>query len=191
MIETKTENRHLLIIGVLSVVVPLLVAILIFMPAKLDLGSDWVLFLPHLNATLNSATTVALLLGLYFIKKKQIKYHRTAMFVAFALGAIFLISYVIYHASAPSTIFGDTNRDGILDEAERAVLGTSRSVYLVVLLSHIILATIVVPFVLLAIYYAVNDKIQSHRKIVKWTFPIWLYVSITGVVVYFMISAYY
>jgi putative membrane protein len=113
------------------------------------------------------------------------------MLVAFALGIIFLISYVIYHAAAPSTMYGDINGDGILSDAEMALLGSSRTVYLVILLSHIVLATIVVPFVLLAIYYGLADKVQKHRRIVRYTYPIWLYVSISGVVVYLMISRYY
>lgn len=191
MLKPKTESRYLTLIGILSVVVPLLVAMLIFMPTKLFVGNEWISFLPHLNGIINSATSVALLSGLYFIRKRQINYHRTAMLVAFALGTIFLISYVIYHAAASSTMYGDINGDRILSEAERAILGSSRTVYLIILLSHIVLATIVVPFVLLAIYYGLADKVQKHRKIVRYTFPIWLYVSISGVVVYLMISQYY
>ena len=113
------------------------------------------------------------------------------MLVAFVLGALFLVSYVIYHASAESTVFGDLNGNGVLEDAEAAVLGNSRTVYLTILISHIILAAIVVPFVLLSLYFALNEKIAKHRKIVKFAYPIWLYVSVTGVIVYMMISPYY
>jgi len=99
------------------------------------------------------------------------------MISAFILGCIFLIFYVIYHANAPSTKFGGE--------------GLIRYVYFFFLITHILLAFIVVPLVLSAIYFAVSDKIEKHRKIVKFTFPVWLYVSITGIIVYLMISPYY
>jgi putative membrane protein len=151
-----------------------------------------VYILPHLNATFNSITTVVLLLGLYFIKQKNITAHRSMMSIAFTLGSLFLISYVIYHSTADSTIYGDIDRNGVLDEAEKSSeLMFMRGIYHGVLLPHIILAAVVVPFVLFAFYYALTDRIEKHKKIVKWTFPIWLFVSISGVVVYFMISPYY
>ncbi len=191
MLKTAKENKYLTLIGVLSVVIPLAVAILLFMPTKLDLGNEWVYFLPHLNGIINSATSVVLIAGLVFIKQKKIAYHRTAMLTAFVLGAIFLVSYVIYHASASSTKFGDINGNGVLEAAEATALGIWRTVYLVILLSHILLAIVVVPLVLLALYYALSDKIEKHKKIVRFAYPIWLYVSVTGVVVYLMISPYY
>ncbi len=191
MTDAAKENRYLTIIGVLSVVVPLLVAVLIFSPTKFVLESDWIYFLPHLNAVLNSATAIALIAGLIFIKNKKVKYHKTSMSVAFALGCIFLVSYVIYHASAGSVVFGDVNKDGVLSASEAATIGSMRSVYLTILISHIVLAAIVVPFVLLAMYFALTEKFASHRKVVKFGYPIWLYVSVTGVIVYLMISPYY
>lgn len=191
MLNTAKENRHLTIISILSVVIPVAVAVLLFSPAKLQVESDWIGFLPHLNAAINTFTAIALMAALVFIKNKQIKYHEAAMYVAFALGAVFLISYVVYHASAASTVFGDINRNGILDENEALAIGSMRSVYLMILLSHIVLAAVVVPFVLLALYFALTGKYGRHRKIVKFAYPIWLYVSITGVVVYLMISPYY
>src|SRR5690606_33815712 len=100
--EGKIKNW----IIVISVIIPLVVAVLIFMPAKLDLGAEWVYFLSHLNAVINSAATLALIAGFVVIKKGNIPYHCASMIVAFGLGAIFLISYVIYHAAAESTSFG-------------------------------------------------------------------------------------
>lgn len=114
------------------------------------------------------------------------------MSIAFTLGSLFLVSYVIYHSTADSTIYGDLNGNGVLDDTEKTKeLMWWRGLYVGILLPHIILAAVVVPFVLFAFYYALNDKIEKHKKIVKWTFPIWLFVSITGVVVYLMISPYY
>ena len=191
MLNIAKENKYLTIIGVLSVVIPLAVAILLFMPSKLDLGNKWVNFLPHLNGVINTATSVALVAGLVFIKQKKIAYHRTAMLVAFVLGSLFLISYVIYHASAPSTMFGDLNGNKILEAEEAAAIGSWRAVYLFILLSHILLSIGVVPLVLLALYYAFTSRYDRHRKIVRFAYPIWLYVSVTGVVVYLMISPYY
>lgn len=110
---------------------------------------------------------------------------------AFVLGSLFLISYIIYHATIDSTVFGDINGDGIVSEDELAEIGMLRRVYLFVLLSHILLSIVVVPFVLFAFYYSLTDKIEKHKKVVKFTFPIWLYVSITGVIAYLFISPYY
>ncbi|MFA0960543.1 DUF420 domain-containing protein [Roseivirga sp. BDSF3-8] len=188
---TQNETRNLRIIGVLSVAIPVVVAILLFMPVRLDLGADWIYFLPRLNATVNSATAIALIAGFVFIRQKKIQYHKTAMLAAFGLGCVFLVSYVVYHASVESVKFGDIDGNGVLSQAELAEIGSGRMLYLGLLFSHILLAAIVVPFVLLAFYYALSGKIEKHRKIVKVTLPVWLYVSVTGVLVYFMISPYY
>lgn len=187
----NSKNQKI-IIWIISVIVPLLVAVLIFFPAK-EAASDesWTSFLPHLNGVINSATSLILIAGLYFIKNGNKEMHKTAMVSAFTLGCIFLVSYIVYHATAGSTIFGDIDHDGTLSELEAESIGASRTVYLILLLSHIVLAAIVVPFVLFAFYYALTGKFQQHRKIVKFTFPIWLFVSITGVIVYLMISPYY
>lgn len=161
----------------ISIVVPIVVAILIFMPTKLDLTSDWVYFLPHLNAVINSAATVALIMGLIFIKKGNVQLHKAAMTVAFGLGAIFLVAYIIYHASAESAVFGG--------------VGWIRPFYYFILISHIILAAVALFPILLAYYYAHTEQLVKHRKVVKFAFPIWLYVTVTGVMVYWMISPYY
>jgi putative membrane protein len=191
-VELQNRKSYSGLIWIISIVVPVLVAVLIFAPSKVEGAGDWVYVLPHLNAALNSITSIVLLLGLFFIKKKNIKRHRLMMSTAFVLGSLFLVSYIIYHATAESTVFGDLDGNGMLDEIEKtSAIMSDRNVYLVILLSHIVLAAIVVPFVLFAFYYALNDKIDRHKKVVKYTFPIWLYVSITGVVVYFMISPYY
>lgn len=191
MLASKKKSNYLVLIWVLSIAIPVVVSILLFMPAKVDVKSGWVSVLPHLNAILNSVTAVALIAGFIFIRKKQIAYHRLCMLIAFSLGSLFLISYVIYHASAPSTVFGDIDGNGMLDESELLQLGNSRVIYLIILLSHILLAIVVVPFVLLALFHAFNNRFDRHKKIVKYTLPIWLFVSISGVVVYLLISPYY
>ncbi len=173
----RKQGMYMLIIGVLSVAVPVLVAVLLFLPQTGKLGDLDVSFLPHLNAILNSATALCLLLGLYFIKQQQIIYHRTAMLSAIGLSSLFLISYVVYHYQAPHTKFGGE--------------GMIRPIYFTILITHILLAAIIVPLVLLSVYFAFSAQIERHKKIVKWTYPIWLYVAISGVVVYGMISPYY
>lgn len=171
------DKQMLRWITIISVLVPIVVAVLLFMPSKVDVGSDWVYFLPHLNAIINTAASIALIMGVVFIKQGNISFHRSAMTTAFSLGAIFLISYVVYHATAESTSFGGE--------------GWVRSVYYFLLITHIILAAIALFPILLAYYYGYTDRIEKHRATVKYAFPIWLYVTVTGVIVYLMISPYY
>jgi putative membrane protein len=160
-----------------SVIVPLAVAVLLFMPAKVTALGDWVYFLPHLNAVINSAASIALIIGLVFVKKKMYTYHGATMTVAFVLGALFLVSYVLYHSAAESTSFGGE--------------GMIRTVYYFLLITHIILAAVALFPILFAYYYGYTDQRDKHRKVVKFAYPIWLYVSISGVIVYLMISPYY
>jgi putative membrane protein len=187
----KNDSKYLVTIGVLSVAIPVVVAILLFIPQTGKLGDLDVSFLPFLNAILNSSTALLLVVGYFFIKKRNINLHRTLMLSAFALSSVFLVSYVIYHFQAPSTRFGDINGDGIVDAVEIAQAGFMRTAYLVLLLTHIVTAAIIVPFVLLSIYFGITNQVARHQKISKWTFPLWLYVAVTGVVVYLMISPYY
>lgn len=176
MYETASKSSYTWIVAV-SVIVPVLVAVLLFMPEKIDLGHDWVYFLPHLNAVINSSAAIALILGLYFIRTGRINYHKIAMSSAFGLGAIFMVSYVIYHAAAESTAFGGE--------------GTVRSIYYFILITHILLAAIALFPILLAYYYGYTGRIEKHRKVVRYAYPIWLYVTLSGVAVYWMISPYY
>ncbi|MCU0444256.1 MAG: DUF420 domain-containing protein [Microscillaceae bacterium] len=173
----KNDRRIAKLINALAVAIPIVVAILIGgIRQKIDLGT-WTSYLPHLNGLINSLTSLALVLGLVAIKQKNIALHRLAMLVAFSLGAVFLVSYVIYHISNPSTVFGGQ--------------GWIRPVYYFLLISHILLSIGVVYFVLKALYFALSNQIAEHKKVVKWAYPIWLYVSVSGVIVYLLISPYY
>jgi putative membrane protein len=187
----QQDKKFLPIIIGLSIAIPVVVAILLFMPSRLDLAREWVMLLPHLNAIINSTTAILLIAAVVFIKQGKVQLHQYTMTSAFTLGALFLVSYVVYHASVESTIFGDTNGNGLLEETEKATIGATRSVYLFVLFSHILLSIVVVPFVLLAMYYAYSKQFVKHKKMTKFAFPVWLYVSVTGVIVYLMISPYY
>ncbi|HSI78640.1 MAG TPA: DUF420 domain-containing protein [Lunatimonas sp.] len=174
---SPNDKQMLRWISVISILIPIVVAVLLFMPSKMDLGTEWVYFLPHLNAVINTAASIALVLGVIFIKRGNIGYHRAAMTSAFGLGAVFLVSYVVYHAAAESTSFGGE--------------GWIRSVYYFLLISHILLAAIALFPILLAYYYGYTNRIEKHRATVKYAFPIWLYVTVTGVIIYLMVSPYY
>ncbi len=177
-IELENQDKSMLRwITLISVLVPIVVAVLLFMPSKIDTGQEWVYFLPHLNAVINSAATVALVLGVAFIKQGKVAWHKASMTIAFALGALFLVSYVLYHASAESTSFGGE--------------GWIRGLYYFLLITHIILAAVALFPILWAYYYGYTGQYARHRKVVKYAFPIWLYVTVTGVIVYLMISPYY
>lgn len=162
----------------------LVLAVVIILQAKLiNLFPDhevlpaWVQFLPTLNACINAVCTVLLLVSFYFIKKKNIRMHKRLNVTAFILSCLFLVSYLIFHSAGHETKFGGT--------------GTIRYLYFFILITHIILAAIVLPLVLFSFYRGMKMQVEKHRKLVRWSFPIWLYVTITGVLVYLMISPYY
>lgn len=186
------KNRNLTIpIIIVSIAVPLAVAFLIMVPqAKLNLGFNTSL-LPLFHATLNATTAILLLASLWFIKHKQIQAHKRANLLAVTLSIIFLVSYVIYHASNPSTLYGDINHDGRLSDAEKAAAGNLRYVYYFVLTSHILLSGIIIPFVLFTLQRAFQQKFDKHKKLARITWPLWFYVAVSGVAVYLMVSKYY
>ena len=172
-VQEQKANR---IINVLALVIPIAVAVLLGIRQKVDLG-NWTTYLPHINGILNSITSLLLLTGLYFIKQKNVKAHKRTMLIAFTLGSLFLVNYVLYHLTNESTAYGGQ--------------GWIRPVYYFLLVSHIVLSVVVVWFVLRAVYFALSGQIAKHKQTVKYAFPIWLYVSTTGVIVYLMIKPYY
>ncbi|MCC5648205.1 DUF420 domain-containing protein [Emticicia sp. CRIBPO] len=174
--DITEKKSSLRLINIISVVIPVVVALLLGIRMKFDLGA-WTKTLPLINAIINSATAVFLLVGLWFIKSKNIEAHRKAMTAAFSLGALFLVFYVIYHLSNQATPYGGE--------------GAIRYFYYFNLISHILASLIVLPFVLRAYYFGFTGRYEEHRKITKIAYPIWLYVSVTGVIAYLMISPYY
>jgi uncharacterized membrane protein YozB (DUF420 family) len=129
--------------------------------------------LPALNATLNFISFLLLLTGYYFIRRKQWRKHRACMIAALVVSGLFLTSYVIYHSQVGSVPFTKT--------------GWIRTVYFAVLIPHVILAALMVPPVILTVSRGLAAKYDKHRRIARWTLPVWLYVSITGVIVYWML----
>lgn len=156
-----------------------------------DVMPGFVSYLPALNATINGTCSVLLLLSLWFIKRKNIAAHKTINLTAFVLSALFLVSYILAHYFMPDVKFGDINHDGNLEEAERSLVSGVRGFYLFILLTHIVLAALVLPMILISFYFGLKNEVVKHRKIVRFTYPIWLYVTITGVVVYLMVKPYY
>jgi putative membrane protein len=170
------EKKILRAIYIVSGVILVAVIILGMLP-QADHIPPFVRFLPKLNALINATCSVLLVLSLYQIKRKNIALHKKLNLTTFVLSSIFLLSYVTFHSFGIETKFPADN--------------PIRPLYLTILISHIILAAIVLPLVLLSFYYGLTNKIKTHKKLTRWSFPIWLYVTVTGVIVYLMISPYY
>jgi putative membrane protein len=147
--------------------------------------------LPMLNAFLNGSCTILLLFSLWAIKSKNIALHKKLNLTAFVFSTMFLLSYVTAHYFIPDTKYGDIDHDGLMSASEVAAVSGVKPIYVVILLTHIFLAVLVLPMILLSFYYGLTDQIQKHKKLTRFSYPIWLYVTITGVVVYLMISPFY
>lgn len=156
-----------------------------------DTFPSFIYKLPMLNAFINGTCSLLLICSLIAIKKKNIALHKRLNLTAFFLSVLFLLSYVSAHYFIPDTKYGDLDHNGILSDSEYALVSGIKPVYLTILLSHIGLAVVVLPLVLLSFYYGLKDDRVRHRKLTRFSFPIWLYVTVTGVVVYLMISPYY
>lgn len=176
-LKAVSEKSLSLVIYSLAIVVVSLVAFLIYFPKMLAFGNLDVSYLPRLNAFINATCSVLLVTGYIFIRQRNFAAHKVMMLSTFALSCIFLLSYVTYHANAPSTRFGGE--------------GLVKTIYFLVLVSHIILAAIIVPLALFTIVRSWRGEFEKHKRIARWTLPIWLYVTLTGVIVYLMISPYY
>ena len=172
------ENKYNKLIIVLSIAIPVVVAILFGVKLK-DYGVNVepLSFLPPIYATINGFTAVLLVSGVVAIKNGKRRVHEILMQTAIACSVVFLVMYVAYHMTSDSTPFGGE--------------GMIRTVYFFILISHIVLSITVIPLVLITYVKALAERFDKHKKIAKITFPIWLYVAVTGVIVYFMIAPYY
>tara|TARA_R110002110_G_scaffold352266_1_gene562315 strand:- start:263 stop:796 length:534 start_codon:yes stop_codon:yes gene_type:complete len=176
MIEDKkilNEKKYNKLIVVLSIIIPVSVAALFGIKIDVELP----VFLPPIYASINALTAFVLVLAFMAIQKKKIKLHERLMKFAIVLSVLFLLLYIAYHMTSDSTKFGGE--------------GIAKYLYYFILLTHILLSILVIPFVLITYVRAITNNIEKHKKIAKITFPLWLYVAITGVVVYIMISPYY
>jgi len=169
---TSPRGAVVAILGI-SLAASLFLLWLIYLHPAADAAGVKLAFLPALNAILNGLSATALLVGFAFIRSKRIAAHRAAMFTAFAFSTLFLVSYILHHA-----LHGDVRYP---------LHAAGRTAYLWLLSSHILLAIIALPLVLTTFFLSLSGRIPLHRKVARWTFPIWLYVSITGVITYVML----
>ncbi|MBA2500003.1 MAG: DUF420 domain-containing protein [Chitinophagaceae bacterium] len=188
LVKNDTKARYFIIS--VSIIVFIAIVALDRIQWNPDAGFDIHIFATF-NAFINSAVSVLLLAGLISVRRKKYLLHKRIMMTAMVLSALFLISYVLHHLFAGSTLFGDADRDGIVSELELAAVGNARMIYFVILLTHILLAAIILPFILYTSYRALTGEWSKHRKLARITWPIWFYVAITGPVIYLMISPYY
>ena len=175
----KKDSMFVPIIISLSIIIPIIVALLMLFPDTLHVKTSIINFrsLPFFHAILNGCTAILILIGFVFIRDKKTQLHKTAMLSAFMLSSVFLVSYVISKITNEPVPFGGE--------------GMIRHVYFFILISHILLSIFVLPLALFSIYRGMTGEIKKHKSIVKWTFPIWMYVAITGVLVYLLMSPYY
>ena len=186
----KNDKKAHILIWIFSAIVFLAVTILDKITLDVNLG-----FNPHifamLSAGVNSIVSVLLIVGLVFVKQKKYQLHKNTMMFTMALSVLFLVFYIAHHLFTGETKYGDINHDGLLSNDEISLAGTMRYVYYIIISTHVTLAGIVMPFVLYSAYRGLTGEFSLHKKLVRYTFPIWLYVAVTGVIVYLMISPYY
>jgi putative membrane protein len=173
----RTPLSMVLTIIAISAVASLFLAWLVYYHQPTDTAGTQLTFLPALNATLNGLCTIFLLIGFAFIRSSKINEHRNSMFAAFIVSSAFLVSYIVNHALHGDTLF--------LGQSHGLRVG-----YFTLLISHILLSVIALPMILITFFLSLTGRFPAHRRIARWTFPIWLYVSVTGVVVYAMLAAY-
>ena len=186
----KNERTAKLLIWIVSILVFSAIAIMSRVKLNIDIGFD-----PHvfatINAGINSMVALLLIAGILGVKSKKYHFHKKIMLTAIILSVLFLISYICHHLLSGDTKFGDINHDGILNPYEKSAAGSLRYIYYAILITHIPLAGIILPFILFTAYRALSGDYQKHKKLARITWPIWLYVAISGVVVYVLISPYY
>jgi len=186
----KNDKLAYTLIGVFSVVVFVVVTFLSKFTLDVELPFDKHIF-ALINAVINSAVAVLLIAGLIAIKQKNYTLHKSIMLTAMVLSLLFLVTYIAHHLLAGEAKFGDANFDGIVDDAEKAILGNTRPFYLILLGTHIVLAATSLPFILWTAYRALTSDFAAHKALSKKVWPIWFYVAVTGPIVYLMIKQYY
>lgn len=185
------------IIIVLSAIIPIVVALLLSLDKILPMETVEGLrsfdgsFLPPMYAVINGLTAIILIGALIAVRKQNFILHQRLIKCAMVLSVLFLIGYVSYHLTTSETLYGDLDHDGIRSEDEAKLISGSFGAYFFILMSHIVLSMGIIPLVLFSYLYGSTKQIQKHKRLVKFAFPMWLYVAITGVIIYLMISPYY
>lgn len=196
MVQTNKTMTDKFIFRFVAAVSVFVFAVVLILNRKIlptpDVTPSFTHFLPLLNAILNGTCSVLLLISLYLITHGNVTWHKRVNILAFCLSSIFLVSYILFHyLMKTETVYGDIDGDGQLSAIESGAVGSLRTIYLTILISHIILAAGVLPLILLSFYRGLQMQVEKHKKLVRWAFPIWLYVTVTGVIVYIMVSPYY
>ncbi len=159
---------------------------------KIPLPEGWSMgFLPPVHAALNSLVAICLVISLFAVKAGRIVLHRGFMFAALGFSVAFLLCYVAYHFTTPEVKFGDANFDGVISGPERELVAGTRPWYLLLLITHITLAGLSLPFILFTFISGWTNRFTAHRRLAKFVFPIWLYVAVTGPICYWMLRPYY
>jgi putative membrane protein len=186
----KNDRKARVFIIAVSLIVFIAVVVLSRVKLEVNLPFDVHVF-AGINAAINSVVALLLVLGIIAVRKKNYELHKKIMLTAILLSVLFLLSYIAHHLLAGDTKFGDINHDGLLSDEEKTGAGQMRVFYLLLLLTHIPLAGIILPFILFTAYRALTGEYDKHRKLTRITWPVWFYVAITGVMVYLMIRPYY
>lgn len=186
----KNDSLARKLIFTVSVIVFAAVVFLSQYKLKTNLTFDVHVF-AQINAVINSMVAVLLLAGLLAVRRFNYKLHRNIMLVAIVLSVLFLLSYIGHHLLAGETKFGDTDHDGLLSEAEKTAAGSLRMLYYILLLTHIPLAAVILPLILFTAYRGLTGEYSRHKKLSRITWPIWMYVALSGVAVYLLIRPYY
>lgn len=186
----KNDAKAKWLIGIFSVVV---FTVVVFLGnVKFDISVPFNVHIFALaNAVINAVIAVLLVAALVVIKQQKWVLHKRLMIAALILSILFLVSYIAHHLLAGEAHYGDINHDGITSDAEKAAVGFMRYIYFFILATHIILATLILPFILYTAYKGLTNEFAQHKKISKIIWPLWFYVAVTGPVVYWMIAPYY
>lgn len=187
---TKNDRKAYWLIGIFSVVVFTVVVLLGKIQLDVQPGFDVHIFATA-NAFINATIAVLLVAALWAVKTGQYKLHKQLMLAALVLSVVFLVSYIAHHLLAGEAKFGDSNHDGIVSDVELQAVGSTRLIYFIILITHIFLAAIILPLILFTAYRALTAEYAVHKKLAKITWPLWLYVAVTGPIVYWMIHPYY
>ena len=186
----KNDKQAKWLIGIFSFVV--FAAVVFLGNVKFDISVPFnVHIFAAANAFINAVIAVLLIAALLAVKQRKYTLHKQLMIAALILSVLFLVSYIAHHLLAGEARFGDADHDGLVSDTEVAAAGSIRYVYFFILITHIFLATVILPFILYTAYKGLTGEFAQHKKISKYVWPLWLYVAITGPVVYFMISPYY
>lgn len=186
----KNDTKAHWLIWIFSIIVFAAVTILDKLTLDVQLGFDPHIF-AQLSAITNSLVAFLLIWGVVSVKQKKYEKHKYIMMTTMVLSIFFLVFYIAHHLFTGETKFGDLDHNGVLTADEKTMAGNMRYVYYFIISTHVTLAGLVMPFVLYTAYRGLTSEFEKHKKLVRYTFPIWLYVAVTGVVVYLMIEKYY